>query len=267
MILPSRCRWAQLSLLLAGIATLHASAQWLPGAGPEQTDPYSARRTWALFSEYSPTSSHIILGVARQREFVTLGAAFTRRMREGRHWDLSYLGEIRPLMAESDPVMTGYSYNINLPAGNGVPAVQESGSMQYARKLPVLEIGPKSEGISFTYMGQNYYFLIQNDYGRRWTYLGGMSPLGLQATLLKHRRLQGVLMANGGFAASARDLPLFDTSAGNFTFAFGGGVELVQGQGRSLRVEYRLQHFSNAHVGPDPGIDSQMLHFAYIWKR
>jgi hypothetical protein len=36
---------------------------------------------------------------------------------------------------------------------------------------------------------------------------------------------------------------------------------------RSMRFEYRIQHLSNADLGTDPGIDSQMIHVGYSWGR
>lgn len=227
--------------------------------------PYAPAHTWAVFGEYSPSSSHIILGAAREREFAALGLAYTHNMYRGQHWDLSYLFEVRPFMAESDPVMTGFAYNIDLPGANGSPAVRASGVIHFSHELPVLEIGPRVSDITFTYKGKKYYADYTQYYGRRWTYVGGMSPLGLKINFFPHSRLQPMLTANGGFAASLRDVPMFDTSAGNFTFSFGAGFDVFRRFGYPLRLEYRIQHFSNAYVGNDPGIDSQMIYVGYVW--
>jgi hypothetical protein len=268
LILPLRCyRCVYIGLLAVQLAVPAARAQSRPEAGTGLGDPYSARRTWSAFSEYSPTSSHIILGTAREREFATLGFAFTRRMREGHYWDLSYLGEIRPLMADSDPVETGLDYNIQIPSVNGVPGINAWGHYRLPHECPLLARGPAVTNQQGVIDGLPYSVDYAFHYGRRWTYVGGMSPLGLQANVFKRRRAQLLLMANGGFAAAPRDIPLFHTSAGNFTFEFGAGFELLPRRGRSLRLEYRIQHFSNAHVGFDPGIDSQMLHVGYVFSR
>lgn len=231
-------------------------------------NPYAPAHTWAVFEEYSPSSSHIILGQAREREFVALGVAYTHNMHRGRHWDLSYLFEVRPLMVESDPVNTGFAYNIHLPAQPGYPEIRESGVYHYAHERPVLVMGPRVSDTTFTENGQTYYADFTEYYGRRWTYVGGMSPLGLKVNFFPHSRLQPALMANGGFAFSLRDIPMFDTSAGNFTFSFGAGIDLFRRLGHPIRLEYRIQHFSNGYVGfNDPGIDSQMLYVGYAWGR
>ncbi len=264
-LLRSRCS-CFLGLLILFAAPGHAFAQTKIQSQPSSAPtPYAPAHTWSVFGEYSPSSSRIILGDARERKFLAFGLAYTHNMHRAQHWDLNYLFEVRPLMWESDPVLTGYDYNIHLPPGPGGPGVQSSGVMYYPHKIPVLEVKPCCADITFTENGQTYYYDIRRLYGRRWTYVGGISPLGLKLNLLRHRRVQPTFQANGGFAASARDLPMFNTSAGNFTFSFGSGFEIFQRSGHSLRLQYRIQHFSNAHVGPDPGIDSQMLYVGYSW--
>jgi len=223
---------------------------------------YAPAHSWSLFGEYSPSSSHIILGEAREREFITLGLAYTHNLLRTRHWDLNYLAEIRPLMAESDPVSTGYHIYINWP---GQPVVDQT--VHYVHEVPVLEKERSVNDTTFYIGGLPYILSLTTFYGRRWTYVGGMSPLGLKLNLLRHCRVQPTFQATGGFAASARDIPMFKTSAGNFTFSFGAGFEIFRRNGRSLRLQYRIQHFSNGYVGSsDPGIDSQMLYAGYSWN-
>jgi len=230
--------------------------------------PGSSPRTWSIFAEYSPGSSHIILGYTNQREFVTLGAAFTQRLFRNRIWALDYRAEIRPLIVESDPVLTGNYYNINLPSILGNPGLQESGYIRMPHEIPVLSAARKSSNYTFTYNGQTYYQDYTFTYGRRWTYVGGLSPAGLEAKFLRHSPIQPVLTLMTGFAVSPRDIPMFDSSAFNFTFSFGAGLDLFRTPTRAMRFEYRVQHLSNAYIGTtNPGIDSQMIHLGYSWGR
>ncbi len=252
LLLKTAC----LPAILAGLSVMPAWA-----ARRLLRHPYAPAHTWAVFEEYSPSSSHIILGDAREREFVSLGVAYTHNMHRGRHWDMSYLFEMRPLMFESDPVLEKVVTNYDLPAPYG----SGSATHRYVPDLPVLDTGVREIKNSFKENGQIYYLDTELFYSRRWTYVGAMSPLGLKINLFPHSRLQPMFTANGGFAASARDVPMFDTSAGNFTFSFGAGFDLFRRSGYPLRLEYRVQHFSNAHVGNDPGIDSQMLYVGYVW--
>ena len=234
---------------------------------PSSTRPGSSPRTWSIFTEYSPGSSHIILGYSNQREFVTLGASFTQRLFQNRIWRLDYRAEIRPLMVESDPVLTGDYYNINLPPYDGYPGLQESGYYRQPHETPVLSTALKSSNYTFTYHGQTYYQNYTFTYGRRWTYVVGLSPAGLEAKVLPRSKVQPVLTLMTGFAVSPRDIPIFDSSAFNFTFSFGAGFDFFRRANRSMRFEYRIQHLSNADLGTDPGIDSQMIHVGYSWGR
>jgi len=224
--------------------------------------PGSSPRTWSIFTEYSPGSSHIILGDTSEREFVTLGASFTQRLFQNRVWRLDYRAEIRPLIAESDPVFTGTSYAIKLPD------LQISGYARLPHERPVLSTSPKGSYDSVTYQGQTYYADYTFTYGRRWTYVGGLSPAGLEAKFLPRSKIQPVLTLMTGFAVSPRDIPMFDSSAFNFTFSFGAGFDFFRRPNRSMSFEYRLQHLSNASIGAiNPGIDSQMMHVGYSWCR
>lgn len=247
-------------ILLGALAGVSAVPSW--AAHGALRYPYAPAHTWAVFGEYSPSSSHIILGDAREREFVALGVAYTHNMYRGRHWDMSYLFEARPLMVESDPVYEGLTIKFEIP---GDPLIQYY--YPSPDKVPVLDIGVRETEYAVLYYGVPAKEVMIRHYGRRWTYVGGMSPLGLKVNFFPHSRLQPILMANGGFAASPRDIPMFDTSAGNFTFSFGAGFDLFRRFGHPIRLEYRIQHFSNAHVGNDPGIDSQMIYVGYAWGR
>ncbi len=230
--------------------------------------PGSSPRTWSIFTEYSPGSSRIILGYTRQREFVTVGGAFTQRLFRNRIWALDYRAEIRPLMVESDPVLTGQYYNINLPPIAGFPGIKESGYFRFPHETPVLSTARKVDNYSFIYNGQTYYQDYTFTYGRRWTYVGGLSPAGLEAKFLPHSKIQPVLTLMTGFAVSPRDIPVFNSSAFNFTFSFGAGFDFFRRQNRAMRFEYRLQHLSNAYIGTiNPGIDSQMIHVGYSWGK
>jgi opacity protein-like surface antigen len=250
--------------VIVPVAVVHAQAV----VQESTVKPGSSQRTWSVFTEYSPGSSHIILGYTNEREFVTLGAAFTQRIHQGGVWSLDYRGEVRPLMVEGDPVLTGDYYNVNLPAVGPYPPLQASGYVRLPHEMPVLSTGVKSSDYTFTVNGQSYYIDESFTYGRRWTYVGGLSPAGLEAKFLPRSRMQPVLTLMTGFVVSPRDIPMFDSSAFNFTFSFGAGFDFFQRPNRSMRFEYRIQHLSNAYLGAtNPGIDSQVIHVGYAWGR
>jgi hypothetical protein len=65
---------------------------------------------------------------------------------------------------------------------------------------------------------------------------------------------------------SPNDLPIPKTSWFNFSFEFGGGVELRQRNGRAMQLELRYHHISNKELGHmNPGIDSAMIHVGYTF--
>jgi len=234
---------------------------WTPES---PTALYPPRRTIGVFGEYSPNSSHIILGVARKREFYSLGVAFTERLATRRAFTLSYLAEIRPFTLWSDPILK------SLTAVYTSPPPTHSVNVFLNQQPPVLDTYPHSEAFQYTdvYTGIFYQGTQYFNYGRRYLYAGGLSPLGLKINLRPQARFQPVITGTGGFQASFRDLPTFDTSAFNFTFSVGAGLEWYQTETRSLRVEYRVHHLSNAAIGAtNPGTDSQVIQATWSWGR
>lgn len=265
-MLPFR-RFSPGLLIAALLLTTGLQAQsWQPR--PEGF--WSLPRSWSMFTEYSPDSSHIFLGISQDRVIVAVGASYRLRLQVNRDWELSWTPEIRPLMAESDPVQLGYQYNVcTFPNGNvNRPCTPKSGTGFLPHKLPVLFAGSQVQDESGSIDGQPYYEDYSFIYGRRWTYLGGMSPLDFTAALLPRHRVQPLLRISAGFAVSPRDIPMFDSSAFNFTFSAGGGVRLWDTPTHATQLEFRIQHLSNAYIGyTDPGIDSRLIQVSYQWSR
>lgn len=250
-------------LLVLSIIAGHSSftrAQALPDAPAER--PYSFRRSWSIFSEYSPDSSPIFLGIARERKFFNIGGAFTQRLFVTRTAALFYIAEMRPLMLESDPVVVGFRFTLS------GPEIYYTNIDRLPRRTPVLDPRPISlvehgilDGVPVTITSEVVY-------DRRWTYAFGFSPLGFQANFLPRSRIQPVLTGLGGFAVSPRDIPMFDSSAFNFTFSIGAGVEFYRTAHHASRLEYRIQHLSSANIGAtNSGIDSQMIRASFTWGR
>lgn len=228
---------------------------------------WSTPRSWSVFTEYSPDSSHILLGITREREFITVGGSFSQRLYQGRFWEFYWAPEIRPFMGESDPVTVGNRYDICSPTADpGQPCTALIGSTKLPHEIPVMSTSFRGIDYSSTLEGQNYFEDYNPIYGRRWTYVSGLSPVDFRATFRPRARLQPVAGVTGGFAVSPRDIPMFDTSAFNFTFSLDAGIQLWRDRTHATLIEYRIQHLSNADIGyGNPGIDSQMLHVSYMW--
>jgi len=247
--------------------TLHA--QW------ESRPQYSRKNTFSFTGAYSDTSSHIIGGMAMNRKLATVGVSYTHRIARSQYMDLQYLAELHPLVLESDPTAT------LIQTYNGPPTYTGGGTSTVAMisaKCPAnpqvytgtLPLNGPSPGATYT---------ITSTYicgGRRWTYGQAFSPLGLRLNLLPHRRLQPVFSLAGGYLFSTRTIPVADASSFNFTLEIGGGLEYYMRPtrsesffgNRSLRVEYRFHHISNADTANrNPGIENGLLQVAFSFGR
>jgi hypothetical protein len=104
--------------------------------------------------------------------------------------------------------------------------------------------------------------------GTRSTYVTAFSPLGYKLSGFQGRRIQPFVTGLGGFAVATRDIPVFNSSAFNYTFEFGAGVEWFQTHTRSCRFEYRYHHLANTgSAAENPGIDSGVLKVTYSFGR
>jgi hypothetical protein len=103
--------------------------------------------------------------------------------------------------------------------------------------------------------------------GTRSTYVTAFSPLGYKFSVFPNRRIQPFVTGLGGFAVATRDIPVFNSSAFNYTFEAGAGVEWFQSHTRSCRFEYRYHHLANTGAAENPGIDSGVVKVTYSFGR
>ena len=225
-------------------------------------EPYTFHHSWSIFSEYSPNSSHIFLGISEQRKFFNIGGAFTQRLFLKKHVGLFYMAEIKPLMLESDPVLKELITTLTGPDGT------VTFDQKFLPAIPVISTGPSVITDSTMRNGNTDSATFELFYSRRWTYAFGLSPVGFRIGFLPRARVQPDLTLLGGFAVSPRDIPVFDSSAFNFTFSLGTGIEFFQRPRHATRVEYRIQHLSNKYIGyTNPGVDSQMIQASFVWGK
>jgi Lipid A 3-O-deacylase (PagL) len=227
--------------------------------GVNQAQP--VQKTWThkydvgVFGEYSPTSSHILMGYARKRELVGVGGSLAWRLINRHSLELAYLAEVRPLVMESDPTLVSIT-NPQFGTLRFVPPFVVLNPVN-----PVVFAGPQTDGD-----GQNYLWTAQ--YSRRWTYSGGASPVGWKLNGFTHRRLQPEVMGNGGFLISTRDIPVVHSSSFNFTFELGAGLQWYRTATQSIQAEVRFHHLSNGDLGTaNPGVDSVLWKVTYIFGR
>jgi hypothetical protein len=221
---------------------------------------YAPLNSVAAFGEYSNSSSHIILGDDRQRKFLGVALVYQRGI-SATHWMAwNYSAEIRPLLMESDPTLDGQRVTVTIDGKTG------GYDQHFPRPVPIQNVklyGDQSFS-GTTLQGDSFTEVLHNELGRRWTYAPGVTPVGFSVHLLPEHRLQSFLASSAGFIVSPRDIPEFKTSAFNFTFSFGGGVEWFRDHRRSWTLEYGVQHTSNKDIGyNNPGLDSQFLRVGY----
>ena len=180
------------------------------------------------------------------RGFLQKWISMERRSFLSTHLSGAWLAEVRPFMSVSDPTMKGFTLEFpQQPAYSGV--------VNFTSAVPV-DKPVTSAPLNVILVTQNHVYEGTATYiaGTRSTFVSGVSPLGYKLKAFPHRRLQPFVTGLGGFAVSPRDIPVFNSSAFNFTFEFGAGVEVFQTHTRSVQLEYRYHHLANAGNGAVP---------------
>jgi opacity protein-like surface antigen len=225
-----------------------------------EANGFGRKNTYSAFLEYSNDSSHIILGGSPDRKFSGLGIQYERRLLANRAFVWRYAAGFRPLVLESDPTAT-LTVSIIAPPP-AITVVEPT-----AAALQCIA-GQRTFSGTDPFTGIHYSETVLTRCGRRWTYAQGLSPAGTRINLLPHRRLQPTASFLAGYLLSAKKIPLDSAGSFNFTFEFGAGLEYYQSQSRSLRLEYQIQHFSNAYTAEaNPGVDNGLFKLTYSFGR
>ena len=91
----------------------------------------------------------------------------------------------------------------------------------------------------------------------------GANPLGFQVNFGR-KKIQPFANSSIGFLYFTRQVPAPNSSQFNFTFNFGGGIQLFAASRRSFTVGYKYHHLSNADMGIiNPGIDSNVIYVGF----
>ena len=223
---------------------------------------YSNRTALSGFVEYSNDSSHMLLGYAEGRKISAVGVGLERRSFLSTNLSGAWVAEVRPFMSVSDPTMKGFALQFpQEPAYSGI--------VSFASPIPV-DKPVTSTPLNVILVTQNQVYPGTATYigGTRSTYVSAFSPLGYKLSVFPRGRVQPFVTGLGGFAVSPRDIPVFNSSAFNFTFEVGAGVEWFQTHTRSCRFEYRYHHLANTGNGAaNPGIDSGVVKVSYSFGR
>ena len=243
------------------VAVLAVSLAFVPAANAQIGDANNlgSKNTFSALVEYANDSSHIVLGAAPNRKFAALGLQYERRLASNHLFVWKYSAEFRPIVFESDPTESVTTSNISPmpspPFTNQLGAVFQCIPQQgpYTVTLPN---GVVVTGIAI------------DNCDRRWTYAQALSPAGTRINLMPHRRLQLTASLLAGYMLSAKRIPIDNAGSFNFTFEFGAGLEYYQSRSRSIRLEYQVQHFSNADTAAsNPGVDNGLFKLTYTFGR
>ncbi len=227
----------------------------LPAAA-QDWKPYSRSNTFSFFTEYSNTSSHIILGVSQNRRLAGFGLTYTRRVLHLTYADLNYAVELHPVTLFQQPYATDTLIRFGTTPVVGVGSSSGS-TISPCRAGTIFDPGFPPPGITYNRTCET-----------RWSYTGGLSPLGVRINIAPRQRLQPFVVGNAGFLVSTHDIPYDNSARFNFTFEFGAGLELFHDHSRSIAAEYHIHHLSNAYRAfNNPGIDNQILKLTYSFGR
>jgi hypothetical protein len=230
--------------IFAGLACI--SALGVAGRGQE-AGGFGGVESFGFSSSYSPTSTHILIGDAEHRRVLTLGAEYTRLLRQRPRYRLDYEGSVMPLYEEYDPTVTGAIFTLD-----GAPIVSP--------EAPVRVIYVSNAPIGFAATGQNMTAPIYAVYGRESTYGAALTPLGARISAFPRRRFRPSFSLDLGFVVSHRDIPVDGSDRFNYLFSFGPGLEVFTCNKTSWRLEYLYRHMSNAGQGAqNPGVDQGVV--------
>lgn len=245
---------AMLGLALVSM-TMHA----------QEADEFGRKNTWTVFSEYANTSSHILLGQARQRKLADFGGSYAWRIG---HTGLRYVVEYRPVLFDGDVTLTGQTTYVENPQPVGVsPYTVTSTQVVEGTCRPVTYINtfPIVAGTTTVAMVTETSVITC---GRRWTYGEAITPAGLRYSFMTKRQVQPFVIATGGYMFSDHAVPLDSAGFFNFTFDFGAGIEVFRSKTQSFSVEARYRHFGNNNTASsNPGVDSVVYKLSYSFGR
>jgi len=97
-------------------------------------------------------------------------------------------------------------------------------------------------------------------------YGGGFAPVGLKWNFAPRGRYRPYLEFNGGAMITQKNVPRGDTSAFNFTAAFGPGVLIAVNRTQAIGFALRWWHLSNAGLGSiNPSFNTIEFEVGYHW--
>jgi hypothetical protein len=96
--------------------------------------------------------------------------------------------------------------------------------------------------------------------GRDYAYGAGVIPVGFKVFVAPEHRIKPYLTVSSGPFYFSKQVPVPNSAQFNFLSTAGGGVQIFVSSRRSITVEYRIGHLSNAGVGNlNPGFNGSTI--------
>jgi hypothetical protein len=96
--------------------------------------------------------------------------------------------------------------------------------------------------------------------GREHVYGGGFIPVGFKLFLAPQHRIKPYITVSSGAFYFTRQFPIPNSAQFNFLSTAGPGLQVFLSPRRSLSLEYRIGHLSNAGIGNrNPGFNNSMI--------
>lgn len=101
------------------------------------------------------------------------------------------------------------------------------------------------------------------DRGKASIYGAGLAPVGFKVYFRRQRRVKPFVDTSGGFLYFREPVPLNIPGATkfNWTFDFGGGIQISTGERRAITLGYKFHHLSNGGRSEvNPGLDANLFY-------
>lgn len=184
---------------------------------------------WTGISFDSPAGSH--LGSIPDREFFIFGLQYKRILKTFGQQAIAYTFDAVPIAAVTKTPKVKW---MNLPASTDSP-FPDSRSLVVTDRDPAFGIG--------------------------------LVPVGIQLYVFQNAKLNLFAAASMGFLVFTRDVPTPNSRKFNFTFDYGGGVEIPIQTSWNLTLGYKFHHLSNAYTGRfNPGLDANLFYIGLVLR-
>lgn len=241
-----------LPLVLLVLSPLIAQSQ----LGGNESPHYARVSTFGVFAAYS-NDSLPFAEEPEKRKLVNFGLSYSRRLRSGNLVDWQYSAEVAPIALESDPLS---QFLIHQTSPTDLTETYDSGPPISCKVFTFSWTYTDPEGV--THSGTTSSFC----HGRQWTMGAAISPVGFQWNFRPRHKIQPLIDWHGGYMFSTQAIPIDFAGSFNFTLDVGAGLEFYRSKTRSIRVEYRFHHLSNAGTAEEnPGVDSGLFQVTYTF--